>query len=80
MDNSNNYAAKEAVLYAAIMALVIGKDMSANELNIVGNFFQAIGQNLEVLSAISGGGLNNSGSNSSILEAENNNLTGTTTS
>lgn len=74
MDNNlSNISSGDAVLYAAIMAFLIGKDMNANELNIVGNFFQAIGQNLEVMSAISGGGTNNSGTNTSINDKINSN-------
>ena len=74
MDNHlSNISSGDAVLYAAIMAFLIGKDMNANELNIVGNFFQAIGQNLEVMSAISGGGTNNSGTNTSINDKINSN-------
>ena len=56
----------DAVLYAAVLAFLIGRDMDANQLNIVGNFLQAIGQNLEVMSAVSGGGSNNSGTETSI--------------
>ena len=40
----------ELVLYAAIIAITLSKDLTPNEQNALGNFFQAIGQNLEVIS------------------------------
>ena len=46
MNNSYN---GEFVLYAAIIAITLSKDLTPNEQNALGNFFQAIGQNLEVI-------------------------------
>lgn len=41
----------EIILYATIASIIISKDLNSQELNLLGNFFQAVGQNLEVLSA-----------------------------
>lgn len=47
-----DFEGNDIILYAAIMAIIIGQNLSVNELNLLGNFFQAVGQNLEVLAAL----------------------------
>ncbi len=73
MDNNQNintnvnkrydFEGNEIILYAAIASIIISQNLSVNELNLIGNFFQAIGQNLEVLAALltSSDGQNGSG-------------------
>lgn len=47
----NNFEGNEIILYASIFSIIISQNLNLNEMNILGNFFQAIGQNLEVLAA-----------------------------
>ncbi len=51
MNDRNNLCGSEIILYATIASIIISNGLNVNELNILGNFFQAIGQNLEVLAA-----------------------------
>ena len=47
LDNESN----KIIIYAAIASLIIAKDLNTYQLNLAGNFFQAVGQNLEVLAS-----------------------------
>jgi len=64
---------EELVLAAAILSIYISKDRTSNELNVLGNLFQAIGTNLSTIaSAIP--------QNESTANSENNNSESTTNS
>ena len=51
MNEKNNLCGNEIILYATIASIIISTGLNSTEMNILGNFFQAVGQNLEVLAA-----------------------------
>ena len=58
---------EELVLAAAILSIYIAKDRTSNELNVLGNLFQAIGTNLSTIASANpqNGSATNSGNNNS---------------
>lgn len=40
------------IIYSAILAIIIGQNMDQDELNLLSNLLQAVGQNLGILSAV----------------------------
>ncbi len=62
--NRNGFDGNEIIIYATIASLIISKDLNINELNILGNFFEAVGQNLLTLAAYKSSSPNNNCNNS----------------
>lgn len=48
----NNLSSCELVVLASIIAIYISNELSADETNILGNFFSALGSNLSTIGSI----------------------------
>lgn len=51
LDCFNCLCPEELVLISTSLALVLTKKLNANQANSLGNFFQALGQNIETIAA-----------------------------
>ena len=43
---------EQQVLFAALLAIIVSDDLNANQLNILGNFVEAVGQNILLIQAV----------------------------
>jgi hypothetical protein len=43
---------EQQVLLAALLAIIVSEDLNENQLNILGNFVEAVGQNLLLIQAV----------------------------
>lgn len=43
---------EQQVLLAALLAIIVSDDLNANQLNILGNFVEAVGQNILLIQAV----------------------------
>lgn len=52
MDCLNKLSREELVLLAATVAIAIGKGKTSDELDLLGNFLSAVGQNLNTMAVV----------------------------
>ena len=49
MSNLNNCCGNELVIFASVISIFLSKNFSCEELDVLGNFFSALGANLSTI-------------------------------
>ena len=51
MENVCDCTGNSIVLLSSAISIILAKDLNSDEQNLLGNFLQAVGQNLEIISS-----------------------------